>query len=160
MTSADAWWFQREWSDFRRGSARVRLSWPGGEAVAVLYDEGVPLTADGFAAALPLEVPLVHVAWSGEMTMGCETYAFGAEQPENAVRLVRPGDLTWDHKFGELCVVYGDADCRLPSGPNTVVVFGSVVAGLEGLAAFCRARRFEGVGTIRFEPLEGDGRGA
>ena len=160
MTSADGWWFQREWSDFRRGSTHVRVRWPGGEAVARLFDEGVPRTASGFAAALPLEVPFVHVAWSGEMLMGCETYRFGATEPENAVRLVRPGDLTWDHKFGELCVAYGDAECRLPSGPNTVVVFGAVVEGLDALARFCRERRFAGVGALRFEPIGERGRRA
>lgn len=154
MTEADRWWFQRAWSDFRRGNGRARVCWPGGEAQIRLYDDGVPETARGFAAALPFVAPMVHVAWSGEMVMGCETHDFGPAHAENAVRLVRPGDLTWDPNFGELCVVYGEAECRLPSGPNTVVVFGAVEDGLDGLAAFCRERRFTGVGELRFDVPE------
>jgi hypothetical protein len=33
------------------------------------------------------------------------------------------------------------------------VVFGQVEEGLEQLAVFCRARRFEGLGEIRIEAL-------
>jgi hypothetical protein len=150
--SADEWWFQRRWSDFRRGSTAVALCFPGGRVEGVLYDEGVPRTANAILAALPLSLPLVHVAWSGEMCMATETYGeIGPSEPENHVRLVRPGDLTWDAKYGELGVVYGTAECRLPSGPNTVVVFGSIQTGLDELARFGRARRFEGIATARLE---------
>lgn len=145
----DTWWFQRRWSDFRRGTVQVEVEWDGGRARGVLYDEGVPLAAAAVAAALPLDVPVVHVAWSGEMCMGTETYELGVAEAENRTRLVRPGDLTLDPKFGELGFVYGDAECRLPSGPNTVVVYGAVVDGLEELASWCRRRRFEGLGVLR-----------
>jgi hypothetical protein len=149
VTEADSWWFQRRWSSFRRGGLRLALAWDGGRAEGVLYDEGVPRTAAAVARALPLEVPVIHVAWSGEMCMGTETHDLGIDEAENDVRLVRPGDLTFDPKYGELGFVYGDAECRLPSGPNTVVVYGAVVAGLDELAAWARRRRFEGVGTLR-----------
>jgi hypothetical protein len=151
MPEADSWWFQRQWSDFRRGTAEIVISWPDGSARALLYTDGVPETAAAFKAALPLEASLVHVAWSGEMVMGTQTYDFGPGHAENEVRLVRPGDLTWDSKYGELGLVYGTAECRLPSGPNCVTVFGSVIEGADALAAFCRARRFEGSGMLRFE---------
>ena len=146
---ADTWWFQRRWSSFRRGSRRIAVEWDGGAAEALLYDEGVPRTAAAVARALPLEVPVIHVAWSGEMCMGAETYELGVHEAENEVRLVRPGDLTFDAKYGELGFVYGDAECRLPSGPNTVVVYGTLVDGLDAFAAWARRRRFDGLGFLR-----------
>ncbi|MEJ0097715.1 MAG: DUF3830 family protein [Bauldia sp.] len=127
------------------------LSWQGANAEALIYDEGAPRTAAAFLALLPLDIRIVHVAWSGEMCMSVSSYDLNLTEPENSTRLVRPGDLTWDHRVGELGIVYGTAECRLPSGPNTVVVFGGVVSGLDRLAAMGRARRFEGVTTIRAE---------
>jgi hypothetical protein len=151
--AADRWWFHRRWSDFRRGSLRIAVEWEGTSAEATLFDEGAPRTAAGVAGALPLELPVVHVAWSGEMLMGTTTVDIGVAGPENDVRLVRPGDLTYDPKFGELGFVYGDAECRLPSGPNTVVVFGALAADrVDEFAAWARRRRFEGVGTLRLAP--------
>lgn len=151
MTSADSWWFQAKWSDFRRGTSQLRLTWAGGSAIAQLFDEGVPRTAEGVARLLPLTIPMVHVAWSGEMLMGTTTHELGFATAENDVRLVRPGDLTWDPKVGEIGLVYGDAECRLPSGPNTVVVFASITDGLDELGVFGRSRRFEGVGEVTIE---------
>jgi hypothetical protein len=149
VNQAENWWYQRRWSSFRRGTHPISLEWDDGRAAAVLYEEGAPRTALAIEQALPLEVPVIHVAWSGEMCMGVETYDIGVDTAENEVRLVRPGDLTFDPKYDELGFVYGDAECRLPSGPNTVVVYGAVVSGLDGFAAWARRRRFEGVGTLR-----------
>jgi hypothetical protein len=75
----------------------------------------------------------------------------GIREMENQVRLVRPGDLGWDPKFGELTVTYGTAECRLPSGTNTIVVYGQIIEGLDEFASWARARRFEGLGELRFE---------
>ena len=63
--TADSWYWERNWNDYRRGSTRVRVRWAGGEAEALIFDEGVPLTAQAFLGRLPIEVPVVHVAWSG-----------------------------------------------------------------------------------------------
>jgi hypothetical protein len=145
---ADRWYWEKTWSDFRRGSTRICVAWPGGEAGAVLYDAGVPETVRHLVAHLPLAVPMVHVAWSGDMLMSTRAYDIGTRAEENRVRLVRPGDLAWDPKFGELTVTYGTAEARLPSGPNTLVVYGAVVEGLAALAAWARARRFEGQGEL------------
>ncbi len=163
MNTAEDWWFQRRFADFRRGERAVRLRWEGASATGVLYDEGVPRTAAAVLRALPLRIPVVHVAWSGEMCMGAESYALDRDEPavgglavgepENAVRLVRPGDLAWDPKCGEICFVYGDAECRLPSGPNTVVVFGTIREGLAQLAEFGRARRFHGIADTYLEAI-------
>lgn len=149
MTSPgnDTWWWRERWESFRRGTAPLRIAWEGGEARAVLYDEGAPDTAAALRRALPLEVPVVHVAWSGEMVMSATSYDLGAPR-ENAVRLPRPGDLTWDPDAGELAFAYGTAECRLPSGENTVTVYGSIVEGLDAFVEFCWRRRFEGVGTL------------
>jgi hypothetical protein len=131
----------------------------------VLFDEGAPRTAAAVLAALPLEVPVVHVAWSGEMVMSARAYELGAEREnavrenavrenavrENAVRLPRPGDLTWDPAAGELAFAYGTAECRLPSGENNVVVYGAVMQGLGEFAVFCRRTRFEGLAQLRIE---------
>jgi hypothetical protein len=100
-----------------------------------------------------LTVPVVHVAWSGDMVMSARPFHVGPREPENAVRLPRPGDLTWDPKFGEICFAYGTAEARLPSGENQLVVFGQVEDGFEPFAVFCRARRFDGIGEIRIETL-------
>jgi hypothetical protein len=142
-----SWWWRERWEGFRRGRKPISVSWEGGEAQAVLFDEGVPKTVAAVSCVLPLEVPVVHVAWSGEMVMSANAYALGAPR-ENAVRLPRPGDLTWDPDAGELAFAYGAAECRLPSGENNVVVYGSIVQGLDAFAEFCWRRRFEGVGDL------------
>jgi Protein of unknown function (DUF3830) len=141
------WWWRERWEGFRRGSKPISIAWEGGQAQAVLFDEGVPETAGAVSRVLPLEVPVVHVAWSGEMVMSADVYDLGAPR-ENTVRLPRPGDLTWDPDAGELAFAYGTAECRLPSGENTVVVYGSVVQGMDAFAEFCWRRRFEGVATL------------
>jgi hypothetical protein len=146
-----SWWWQERWESIRRGETTpIALSWEGGAATGVLFDQGAPLTAAAVFAALPLQVPVVHVAWSGEMVMSAQTYELGVAR-ENAVRLPRPGDLTWDPAAGELAFAYGTAECRLPSGENNVVVYGAIVEGLDAFAEFCRRRRFEGVGQLRLE---------
>jgi Protein of unknown function (DUF3830) len=155
--SADggSWWWQERWESIRRGDTPIVLSWEGGAAAGVLFDAGVPRTAAAVLAALPLEVPVVHVAWSGEMVMSARTYQLGIER-ENAVRLPRPGDLTWDPTVGELAFAYGTAECRLPSGENNVVLYGTIIDGLDTFAEFCRRRRFEGVGQLRIESAGSD----
>ncbi len=116
----------------------------------LIYSEGVPLTSEAFLAKLPLELPMVHVAWSGDMLMGAKSVAIGVKAVENLTRLVRPGDLAFDPNYDEITVTYGTAEARLPSGPNTLVVFGSIVEGLDDFAKWARARRFEGIGLVRF----------
>ena len=150
---AETWYFRRRWDGFGSGERLVRLTFAAKQATARLYDKGVPQTCCQILAHLPLTVPVVHVAWSGDMVMSAQPFNIGPREPENAVRLPRPGDLTWDPKFGEICFAYGTAEARLPSGENQLVVFGQVEEGLEQLAVFCRARRFEGIGEIRIEAL-------
>ena len=86
--------------------------------------------------------------------MSTKPFNIPATKEENRTRLPRPGDLTWDPKFGEICFVYGTAEARLPSGPNTLVVYAQVNEGLEELARFCAARRFEGVGVIHMTAID------
>lgn len=148
---AESWYWQKTWSDFRHGSVPITIAWDGGSAGVVLYDEGVPNTAEAFLAHLPLELPMVHVAWSGDMLMGAHSVPIGVSAPENSTRLVRPGDLAFDPKYDEITVTYGTAEARLPSGPNTLTVFGAVSRGLDDLARWARARRFEGVAVLRFK---------
>jgi len=85
------------------------------------------------------------------MVMSTRSYDVGIREMENQVRLVRRGDLGWDPKFGELTVTYGTAECRLPSGPNTIVVYGQIIEGLDEFASWARGRRFEGLGELRFK---------
>lgn len=150
---AESWYWQKTWSDLRRGTRRIAMTWPGGKGEILLYDKGVPQTARAFLAKLPVDIPMVHVAWSGDMLMGARPVPIGFNEAENFTRLVRPGDLAFDPKYNEITVTYGTAEARLPSGPNTLTVFGSVVTGLDDFAAWARARRFEGLGTVRFEAL-------
>ncbi|MBO0663191.1 DUF3830 family protein [Jiella sp. MQZ9-1] len=150
----DSWYWEQRWTSFRRGTKKLKLEWNGGEATALIYDAGVPNTSAAILAALPLIVPVVHVAWSGDMLMSTRDYDLPSRDLENEVRLVRPGDLTWDPKFGELAFTYGTAECRLPSGPNTLVVYGSIeTAFVDAFAEFGRRRRFEGVGEIKISAL-------
>ena len=155
-STSRTWWWERAWGDFRRGSEPLTLSWEGGRAHALLYDQGVPATVAAVRSHLPMVVPVVHVAWSGEMCMGTASYELGVTDLENQVRLVRPGDLTWDPKYGELGFVYGTAECRLPTGPNSVVVYGGIIDSLPTFAEFGRARRFEGVGKVTLS-MDGGG---
>jgi Protein of unknown function (DUF3830) len=151
VSDAETWWWAQKWEDLRSGETKpISVSWDKGAAAGVLFTESAPRTAAAMLAALPLQVPVVHVAWSGEMVMSARTYELGVER-ENAVRLPRPGDLTWDPAAGELAFAYGTAECRLPSGENTVVVYGAIVDGLDAFAEFCRRRRFEGLGQLRLE---------
>ncbi len=150
---AETWYFRRRWDGFRTGAVKIRLVFGSGTAIACLYDEGVPKTSRRILEQLPLIVPVVHVAWSGDMIMSAKAFSFGPHEPENAVRLPQPGDLTWDPKFGEICFTYGTAEARLPTGENQLVVFGQVKEGFEAFAAFCRDRRFKGLGEIRMEAL-------
>lgn len=152
---AESWYWQKTWSDFRRGVQRASMRWDGGSAEVILFDEGVPGTTAAFLAKLPLKLPMVHVAWSGDMLMGTQPVPIGCNDAENLTRLVRPGDIAFDPKYDEITVTYGTAEARLPSGPNTLTVFGSVVRGLEEFGRWARARRFEGVGTVTFELVHG-----
>lgn len=153
----DNWYWQKTWSSFRNGGVPVLMCWTGGQAEVTIYAEGVPLTAAAFLERLPLEVPMVHVAWSGDMLMGARPVPLGVEKEENLTRLVRPGDIAYDPKYNEITVTYGTAEARLPSGPNTLTVFGAVGAGLDEFAQWGRARRFEGMGTIRFSRIDREG---
>lgn len=137
----ESWYWQKTWSDFRRGSISIVMAWDGGEARIAIYDEGVPKTAQAFLARLPLVLPMVHVAWSGDMLMGAQSIPIGTKEAENLTRLVRPGDLAYDPKYDEITVTYGTAEARLPSGPNTLTVFGTVATGLDTFARWARARR-------------------
>lgn len=150
---AESWYWQKTWSDFRRGTRRVAMNWEGGRAEIVVYEEGVPRTTAAILAKLPIELPMVHVAWSGDMLMGAHSVPIGCSEAENLTRLVRPGDVAFDPKYDEITVTYGTAEARLPSGPNTLTVFGSVVDGLEAFGRWARARRFEGVGVVKFSAI-------
>lgn len=150
----DSWYWEKTWSDFRRGSTKARLTWEGGEAIVQIFDDGVETTANAILRALPITFPVVHVAWSGDMVMSTRGYDIGVTEHEHHVRLVRPGDVAFDPKFGELTVTYGTAEAKLPSGDNTLVVFGQILEGLEAFAAWGRARRFEGVGELTLTVLD------
>jgi hypothetical protein len=151
---AESWYWQKTWSDFRRGKRRVMMSWDGGQAELAIYVEGVPKTAAAFLSRLPLKLPMVHVAWSGDMLMGARPAPIGCNEAENQTRLVRPGDVAFDPNYEEITVTYGTAEARLPSGPNTLTVFGTVVDGLEEFGRWARARRFEGLGVVTFEAID------
>ena len=148
MTQEPVGYWERRWTGFRAGSTRMVLTWPGGRAEAVVYDEGAPRTAAAVLASLPLTVPVIHVAWSGDMLMSAEPVEVDMPDEENFVRLPLPGDLAWDAKVGELTFTYGVAECHTPALPNTISVYGTIVSGLEEFAAFGRARRFEGLGHV------------
>jgi hypothetical protein len=147
---AENWYWQRTWSDFRRGTSVAKMVWDGGDADITIYDEGAPLTAKAFMKRIPIDIPVVHVAWSGDMVMGAKSVPIGVKEHENFTRLVRPGDIAFDSKYDEITVTYGTAEARLPSGPNTLTVFGTISRGLEDFGRWARARRFEGVGVIKF----------
>ena len=83
------------------------------------------------------------------MIMSTQRFPLGFQEKENETRLPRVGDLSWDPMYGELAFTYGTAECRMPSGTNTVVVYGALQTALDEFAAFCRARRFEGQAEVR-----------
>jgi hypothetical protein len=145
------WFYEKKWNNSRRGSKKVTLRWKSGKATVLLYDVGTPKTVQAVLKALPITMPMIHVAWSGEMLVAAQSYELRQPEFENEVRLVRPGDLGWDPKYGELTVTYGTAECKLPSGPNSLVVFGQVTEGLDELAAWARERRFAGVADLVLE---------
>jgi hypothetical protein len=145
------WFYEKKWNNFRVGNRLAVLKWQTGTASVLLYDRGAPKTVQSILRLFPITMPMIHVAWSGEMLMAARSYDIDQTTYENEVRLVRPGDLGWDPKFGELTVTYGSAECKLPSGPNNLVVFGSVVDGLEELGDWARERRFQGLADLILE---------
>jgi hypothetical protein len=89
--NGENWYFRKKWDDFRRGDLKVELRFDGQRAVARLYDLGVPETVRMLTAQMPFAVPVVHVAWSGDMVMSAQPFDFGPTEAENAVRLPRVG---------------------------------------------------------------------
>jgi hypothetical protein len=148
-----SWWWSDQWEKTRQGAVAIAVGFDGGEARGVLFDLGTPKTVAAFRRQLPFTISVVHVAWSGDMVMGTTPLDLGVSEQEDFTRLPRPGDLGYDPKFRELTVTYGTAECRLPSGPNTVSVIGQFTDQLGDLATFCRRRRFEGVGELHFREL-------
>lgn len=146
---AHSWYWEEHWSRARRGSTEVVLEWDGGESSGLLFEAGAPRTVAGVLDLLPLAIPVVHAIWSGDMVMSAERYPLGFAEKENETRLPRVGDISWDPRYGEIAFTYGTAECRMPSGANTVVVFGSLTSALEEFGTYCRERRFEGVGELR-----------
>ena len=146
----ESWWWTDHWERSRQGAVPIVVAFDDGEARGLLFDRGTPKTVLAFRQQLPLTLPIVHVAWSGDMVMGATQIDLGISEQEDATRLPRPGDLGYDPKFGELTLTYGTAECRLPSGPNTVAVIGQFTEDLAALADYCRRRRFEGIGELRF----------
>ena len=144
----DSWYWDEHFNNSRKGARAVVLEWQSGRGEGVLFDVGAPRTAAAVADLLPLRIPVIHAIWSGDMMMSAKAYDLGFREKENEVRLPRVGDLSWDPNFGELAFTHGTAECRMPTGFNTVVVYGSLRTGLEDLAAFGRARRFEGLGEL------------
>jgi hypothetical protein len=147
------WWWEDQWESSRAGTVPIAVGFDRGEAKGVLFDVGTPETVAAFRRCLPLALQVVHVAWSGDMVMGSERLDLGVTRQEDHTRLPRPGDLAYDPKFNELTLTYGTAECRLPSGSNTVAVIGQFTEHLNALADFCRRRRFEGVGQLTFHEL-------
>ncbi len=154
----EASYWERRWTGYRQGTARIALEWDGGRAEALVYDEGAPNISRAFLDALPLEIPIFHVAWSGDMIMSTdEVPGIDVLEAENDVRLPWPGDIGWDPKVREITVTYNLAECKGPIGANTIVIFGQVDVGLAEFATFARRRRYEGVATLRFSPIEEGG---
>jgi hypothetical protein len=144
-------YWESRWTGFRQGSERIAIEWDGGRAAALIYDEGAPIISTAFLAALPLEVPFFHVAWSGDMIMGVEAIPeIQVTEAENDVRLPWPGDIGWDPKIGELTITYNLAECKGPIGANTIVIFGKIESGLAEFVTFGRRRRYDGVANLRF----------
>jgi hypothetical protein len=146
----ESWWWTEQWERSRQGAHPIVVEFDEGEARGLLYDRGTPKTVAAFREKLPLTIAIVHVAWSGDMVMGAARIDLGLSEQEDATRLPRPGDLGYDPKFRELTLTYGTAECRLPSGPNTISVFGQFSEQLSALADYCRRRRFQGIGELRF----------
>jgi hypothetical protein len=144
-----SWYWDEHWNRSRRGSTPVVLEWEGGRSEGVLFDEGAPKTVAGVLDLLPVTIPMIHAAWSGDIVMSTQRFPLGFTEKENETRLPRVGDMSWDPMYGELAFTYGTAECRMPSGFNTIVVYGSLQTGLDDFAAWCRARRFEGQAEVR-----------
>ena len=151
----ESFYWDEHWNKTRLGSTEVRLEWEGGQSVGRLFDEGVPESVAGLIQLLPLEIPVIHVAWSGEMIMSTRAYDLGIKHKENETRLPRTGDISWDPFFGEIAFTYGTAECKMQTGYNTIAILGQLKTGLDEFEAFCRARRFEGTGQVRLSLVTG-----
>ena len=106
-----------------------------------------------FLRVLPLTVPVINVAWSGDMLLTADPVDLGVTTAENGVKNTLPGDIAFDPAINEVTFTYGVAECHMPTGPHTVVVFGQIATGLEEFAAFGLARRYEGVGQLHVQAI-------
>jgi len=145
----ESFYWDEHWNKTREGSTKIVLEWDGGRSEGILFDKGVPKSVSGIIDLLPVTIPVIHVAWSGEMIMSTRAYDFGFKDKENETRLPRTGDISWDPFFGEIAFTYGTAECKMQSGYNTIVICGQLKTALDEFAAFARSRRFEGIGEVR-----------
>ncbi|MEW6991634.1 DUF3830 family protein [Colwelliaceae bacterium 6441] len=144
----ESFYWDEYWNNTRSGTTKIILSWDDGQCEGILFDKGVPKSVAGIISILPVTIPVVHVAWSGEMIMSTRPYDLGFKEKENETRLPRTGDISWDPFFGELAFTYGTAECKMQSGYNTIVICGQLKTGLDEFAKYCRARRFEGLAEV------------
>ena len=151
----EAFYWDEHWNRTRIGTTHVALEWDGGKCEGLLFDQGAPRAVAGLRKILPVTIPVIHVAWSGEMIMSTRSYDFGFKEKENETRLPRTGDISWDPFFGEIAFTYGTAECKMQSGYNTIVIIGQLKTAIDEFAAFCRRRRFEGLGEVRLS-VRGD----
>ncbi|QUD87622.1 DUF3830 family protein [Phenylobacterium montanum] len=116
--------------------------------------QAAPLTCARFQSLLPFQDRIIHVRWSGEacwIPMGERDLGLG---PENATSYPAPGQVVL-YPGGisetEILIAYGPTRFASKAGQLAGNHFGTIIEGLDRLAALGRAILWEGARPIRFE---------
>ena len=92
---------------------RVRVTLDGVETVARLHEDVAPETVARLWAALPIELTLRHVRWSGDAGyILIRQLADTQQRVENAISFYPPASIAFRPEHGEMAFSYGQAQAR------------------------------------------------
>lgn len=130
---------------------RVRLTLDGVEAVARLHDERARETVGRFWNALPLELALRHVRWSGEAGyILIRQLADKEQRVENVISFYPPASIAFRPEHGEMAFSYGQAQARdqMHLG-NWACHLGTLETNVHAFLAKVKATRTQGGKQLR-----------
>lgn len=88
----------------------------GGTFEAIMLEEEAPETTNVVWNSLPVEFPIKHAGWSGQVIFGFVDKKFNIV--ENPKRILQPGDITFDPHF----LPTGPANKRTPN--EIIIAYG------------------------------------
>ncbi len=154
---------------------KITIAYEGDPAaIAVLYDDIAPRTAEAMWQALhePVTMLAIHAMYAGPEMMvdlpeSARVFDPDSLPPENQQVIPVPGDLQWyyqrpfqmgglPHEMWEIGLFYaGGARTLGPLGWTPVSIWGRIIEGLEEFAKASSETRIHGARMLRIARLEG-----